>query len=299
MKLVMIFLSICLSLSHQQYGGLYRTMFGVFPWVRVPPSYYLKLPFYNNLMDTSEDGEIGRMDLINNHQPSIDDEEEDFSDTESRAKGIHSYRSRPNYLNDPINARFLFNLFASTTNTFSNPLLKTATFTLTQTLSLTSVVRCVPIDQAIANPPTCARRRRHYFDGDEMEGEQYSIDPSETLGMVPTAALSSSLPQEDRSISDLISSTKDDPTISDEISKAHYTLRDKRFLINKNQFVVSSVVTTFAFVNTTITATVNLLNPLPVAVVPPVACVPGAPGATPVCVQCLPIGFIICPVAAG
>lgn len=124
------------------------------------------------------------MDLINNHQP-IDDEVEDFPDTaESRAKGIHSYRSRPNYLNDPaMNARFLFNLFAGTSNTFNNPLLKTATFTVTQTLSLTSVVRCVPIDQVVANPPTCARRRRHSFDSD-IEGEQYSINPSETLGYI-------------------------------------------------------------------------------------------------------------------
>lgn len=123
--------------------------------------------------------------------------------------------------------------------------------------------------------------------------------------MVPTA-LSSSLSQEDRSsISDLISSTKDDITnISDEISKAaHYTLRDKRFLFNKNQFIVSSVVTTFAFVNVTVTPTINFLNPLPAppaAGVAPGACVPGvAPARTPQCAPCLPPGFIICPVAAG
>jgi hypothetical protein len=71
--------------------------------------------------------------------------------------------------------------------------------------------------------------------------------------------------------------------------------RNKRFFINKNQFVVSSTLTTFAFVNTTVTVTVNLVKPPPTAArlcVPPTA--PGAAGG---CATCLPAGWILCPAA--
>ena len=127
-----------------------------------------------------QNDEIGQMGL-NSRNPMMNDEEGEFSDTHSRVKGINRYQPRPSSFNDLQNARFLFNLFASTTNTFNNPLLKTATFTSTQTLSLTSVVNCVPIDQLVANPPTCVRRRRRHSFIDETEEEQYSIAPSETL----------------------------------------------------------------------------------------------------------------------
>ena len=70
----------------------------------------------------------------------------------------------------------------------------------------------------------------------------------------------------------------------------NYNLREKRFFFNKNQFVV----TTLAFVNQTITATVNLLTPAPAAgAVAP--CVPGANR----CVNCLPPGFVVCTAATG
>ena len=83
----------------------------------------------------------------------------------------------------------------------------------------------------------------------------------------------------------------------------NYNSREKRFFINKNKFIVTSVLTTYAFVNQTITATVNLLNPLPAADAP-VPCVPAAAGTdangdpTPavICVPCLPTGFVVCPV---
>ncbi len=76
----------------------------------------------------------------------------------------------------------------------------------------------------------------------------------------------------------------------------NYNSREKRFFINKNQFIVTSVLTTYAFVNQTITATVNLLNPAPA---PPVGggfCDPTVPAT---CVNCLPTGFVVCPAAAG
>jgi hypothetical protein len=113
--------------------------------------------------------------------------------------------------------------------------------------------------------------------------------------LIPTA-LSSSLVSQDRSLS-LLSSSKEDTV--DEISIENLRDRPKRFFINKNQFVVSSTATTFAFVNSTVTVTVNLLDPAQLAAGPP-PCVP-APGAITgpkvACVACLPTGYIVCPAA--
>jgi hypothetical protein len=109
---------------------------------------------------------------------------------------------------------------------------------------------------------------------------------------------------------DLLLSSKDDFSQSEmEIGPGDKSnSREKRFFINRNQFIVTSVVTTYAFVNQTITATVNLLNPPPAAGAP-VPCVPAAAVIDPttlavttpavICVPCLPTGFIVCPVAAG
>jgi hypothetical protein len=103
---------------------------------------------------------------------------------------------------------------------------------------------------------------------------------------------------------DLLLSSKDDIIQSEMeiVPVDNYNLRDKRFFINKNQFIVTSVVNTFAFVNQTITATVNLLNPAPAADAP-VPCEPADAGTdtngpTPavICVPCLPTGFVVCPV---
>ena len=85
----------------------------------------------------------------------------------------------------------------------------------------------------------------------------------------------------------------------------NYNSRGKRFFINKNQFIVTSVLTTYAFVNQTITATVNLLTPAPAAgaFCVPAAAVVDSTGAitTPavICVNCLPTGFVVCAAPAG
>lgn len=100
-----------------------------------------------------------------------------------------------------------------------------------------------------------------------------------------------------RLIDEELISTKDD--IVGDIPRAERNFRDKRFFINKNQFVVSSTLTTFAFVNTTATVTVNLLNPAPTAALPCVAVIPATPTGAQQCVACLPAGFIVCPAANG
>ncbi len=76
----------------------------------------------------------------------------------------------------------------------------------------------------------------------------------------------------------------------------NYNSREKRFFINKNQFIVTSVLTTYAFVNQTITATVKLLNPAPPA--GGEFCKPD-PDTPVTCVNCLPTGFVVCPAAAA
>jgi hypothetical protein len=102
----------------------------------------------------------------------------------------------------------------------------------------------------------------------------------------------SSLYGKDRSL-DLLLSSKDDITQSEMemLPTDNYNSREKRFFINKNKFIVTSVLTTYAFVNQTITATVNLLNPLPVGA--------GFCAAPATCVNCLPTGFVVCPAAAA
>ena len=117
-----------------------------------------------------------------------EEEQEEFADTQSRIKGISRYRPRPSF-QDQQNARFLFNLFASTTGAFNNPLLKTATFTSTLTVTtISSVVTCVPGFQ-FANlgnpvPPVCVGRKKRHLTGEEEsddEVNQFPIVPSETL----------------------------------------------------------------------------------------------------------------------
>ncbi len=93
---------------------------------------------------------------------------------------------------------------------------------------------------------------------------------------------------------DLLASSRNDVTTDQKrlTDDQHMNSREKRFFINKNQFVVSTVVTTFAFVNTTITRTVNLLNPAPAVGAP---CDDSATSTKPC--ACLPAGFVVCPPA--
>lgn len=124
------------------------------------------------------------------------DQEERFADsTQSRIKGygnnfngLSRYRPNPSLNDQQQNARFFFN-WANTGNNVNNglfsifnsiPIFKTATFTSTQTLTLVSVVSCVPIDQVIDAPPACRRKREDTRENPES-GRQFEIHPSETI----------------------------------------------------------------------------------------------------------------------
>jgi hypothetical protein len=112
------------------------------------------------------------------------------------------------------------------------------------------------------------------------------------FSLMPTTLLSS----RDRSLN-LLSSSKDDNTVDEISASDHYFNRDKRFFINKNQFIVSSTLTTFSFVNTTVTVTANLIPPALIAANAG-ACDP-AGAKVPQCIPCLPAGYVVCPAVNG
>jgi hypothetical protein len=118
-------------------------------------------------------------------------QDKQFADVQSRIKGFSSnfngfsrYRPSPSFNDQQQNARFFFNLAttagANNNGIFNNiPFLKTATFTLTSTLTVASIQSCVPATQVVAAPVAC-RRKRNEFDFPEEE-DLLSIVPSETL----------------------------------------------------------------------------------------------------------------------
>lgn len=110
-------------------------------------------------------------------------------DTQPRVKDL-SLNRFPHLKEQLADGRYLFNLFSST-GTYTNSLFKTATFTSTVSLSLTSVVNCVPSNQMLngAAATACARkrRRRHLISDDvqHLQENQFVIAPSEILKYVP------------------------------------------------------------------------------------------------------------------
>ena len=111
--------------------------------------------------------------------------------------------------------------------------------------------------------------------------------------MIPTIISSSQL----RNLDSLLLSSKDDAVSSDDTPTLDH-LREKRFFINKNQFVVTSFSTTLVFVNATVTKTFNLISTAVGVLVLPNPCVPNKMNGI-ACVSCLPPGFVVCAVPAG
>jgi hypothetical protein len=97
-----------------------------------------------------------------------------FPRVSSSFGGFSSYR-RPSFYNINPDGKFFFNIG----NTNGNRLIKTATFQLTSTLTLTTITRCVPSIQFAVSPPPSCRRKRNVM-GDS-EDDQFVIAPSEIL----------------------------------------------------------------------------------------------------------------------
>jgi hypothetical protein len=106
-----------------------------------------------------------------------DDEEDEYPDSQSRIKWFKRYGGFHNKgFNNYYDGRFLYS------STINNPFYKTATFTITSTVTtLGSLVICVPSNNLVAVPaPTCAGRKKREIE-DSAEDNQFPIAPSETL----------------------------------------------------------------------------------------------------------------------
>jgi hypothetical protein len=107
-------------------------------------------------------------------------EAEEFPDTQSRKKITNNIRPRPlsNKLPHQQKQRFFYNYYTNV----NSILTKTATFTLTSTLSLTTVQSCIAAAKFKddAAKATACRRKRGILEI-EPEETQFEIDPTETL----------------------------------------------------------------------------------------------------------------------
>jgi hypothetical protein len=112
-----------------------------------------------------------------------------FPDTKLRIKGLSS-----SDLNEESSSvRFLYNLFASS-GTYTNLFFKTATFTSTSSLSLTSYVTCIPTNQLLNGAAAVAcRRKRNIEDIIVNHPEIPDINPSETVKYKIISSLNSNI----------------------------------------------------------------------------------------------------------
>jgi hypothetical protein len=112
-----------------------------------------------------------------------DDGQNEYADIQSRNGGFPRVSSsfdgfsryRPSFYNIRPDGKFIFHIG----NTNGNRLIKTATFQLTSTLTLTTITRCVPLIQFAVSPPPSCRRKRNLMD--DSEDDQFVIAPSEIL----------------------------------------------------------------------------------------------------------------------
>lgn len=109
-----------------------------------------------------------------------------FPDSKSRVKGLSNLDLLSADSNEQqASGRFLFNLLSST-GTYTNAFLKTATFTVSLSVSLTSFVNCVPSNQILNGAGACRRKRSEGSDNNSsmpllMESDEFPIAPSATL----------------------------------------------------------------------------------------------------------------------
>jgi hypothetical protein len=135
------------------------------------------------MANTAEDT-IRTINLNEDEQPAAA-----FPDSQSRVKGLSNLdRLSADSKEQQASGRFLFNLLSST-GTYTNAFLKTATFTVFSSVSLTSFVNCVPSTQ-VANGVAAIACRRKRSEGSSdnssmpllmLESDEFPIAPSATL----------------------------------------------------------------------------------------------------------------------
>ncbi|XP_045027841.1 uncharacterized protein LOC116935078 [Daphnia magna] len=202
-----------------------------------------------------------------------DDINEVFVDSQSRSKGSQ--------LQEKSNPRFFF----GTATTIRNPFIKTATFTLFTTISLSSVVSCIVagdfVDAAAQAKP--CRRKRDLVHQPDQTNEQYFISPSEPQKFTATAVpYPSDLMRDKRQLpifqgtslwnKDIIESTKEENDVS--YFWPTKNRKEQRFLFDNSHYVASTTVTSYNFVSTTVTKTVDV--------------------AIDVGLNCVPTGYVVC-----
>lgn len=251
---------------------------------------------------------------VNNYQayryndvPYLSDE---FSNREKMELGDIQYQSRirGSLAQEQVNPRFFFGLnpFAGSGSASAVPTI------MSMVTTVATIVSCVPRIQfpALGVPPplTCGGRKRREFDDAASEDvHQFPIAPTATLKLTPTHLVRENRQlSTDQSIHDILHPTKDDIT-NDEVSNTDQTnMRDRRFFLSNgilsngllgnglfgssSAMGAASVVTSYAFVATTLTKTVNLVFPAPADQCDPAADMDPVP-----CATCLPVGYILCP----
>lgn len=110
----------------------------------------------------------------------LDDAEDEFPDAQSRIKGFNRLRPFFQHKAQQQSPRVVVNL-ATRTN-FLNKV-KTITFTLTSTVTFTSVKSCIPSNHFYvgAADKTCRRKRRSIVEDEEIDSveTQFAIAPSD------------------------------------------------------------------------------------------------------------------------
>ncbi|XP_046637206.1 uncharacterized protein LOC124315517 isoform X2 [Daphnia pulicaria] len=284
MKLALI-LSALVVISHQQFQ--HRTRPRELVWLSHYPhrdalDNYHPTRFYNDYLPYRPSGRIGDIHYQDQEfTPNVVEDEpivEVPVDTHSRSKGVLRW---PSVVYKKQNGgRFFYS------TTINNPFLKTATFTLSSTVTtVASIILCVPANNLVAVPaPTCAGRRRR--ETDDTDIAQFPISPSETLKLIPTTlpSLGSTLPNNRESrplpINELqidhqrVYSSKDEGHSAGMLEDNQKNLREKRFF--GGGIAASTTVTSYLFVAATLTSTV-VLDPTAMNVA-----------------VCLPAGYIVC-----
>uniref|UniRef100_A0A0P6E4B9 Uncharacterized protein n=1 Tax=Daphnia magna TaxID=35525 RepID=A0A0P6E4B9_9CRUS len=240
----------------------------------IPSSYFQNEDYYSGL--TSDE------DRNNNEN---EDDQDDYPDIQSRIKWFNGFNKgfkNKGFYHDA--GRFFYS------STINNPFFKTATFTITSTVTtLGSVALCVPANNLAANPaPTCAGRKKREIDDSTTgpDDNQFAIEPSETLELMPTALPSDvGLARESRVMMHTQKKTSPQRLISskDEVvspfekssEEDENSLREKR-IFGGTGFAASTTLTSYSFVGATVTNTV-LLDPT-------------AGGLA----ACLPSGYVVC-----
>ncbi|XP_057368658.1 uncharacterized protein LOC130689734 [Daphnia carinata] len=236
MKPTIIFLTICVALSHQQY--YHPRMIVGHPWMS-PFAHY---QMFNDYQDDS---------------PYIGS----YNNVQARVKGYDTVpQDGFGGQQDVGQNRFLFN---SGSSSIGNPLLKTVTFTITSTCTALSITTCVAMTNLSPNPVACAGRRRRFAEYNDEQGEdiaaQFPIVPSEVKIVMPTAEPSTGLARNSRDLPFGVSSSMDDDGDSNAVASIGMQNRGKRFFQQIwNGFATGITTTTWSVVSSTFTSTLAI-----------------------------------------